>query len=132
MCVAAVALGFNFGNPLAQVSGYLLGLVSVDFGMTAVAVLAWYIGRKLWREDADPRYLATAIGFAGLPVWGVLQTFCITAIIPEWTLSEACVVVPNLEWVAILWLMVLPVGSIFVDFGIFLRSTRNLSPRRAA
>ena len=123
--VSAVALGFNFGNPLAQVSGYLLGLVIVDFGMTAVAVLAWIIGRPLWREDADPRYLATAIGFAGLPVWGVFQTLCVTFVIPELSLSEACVVVPNLSWIAILWLVALPVGATLADFLGYLRAAKR-------
>lgn len=130
--VAAVALGFNFGNPLAQVSGYLLGLVSVDFGMTAVAVLAWIMGKPLWREDADPRYLAVAIGFAGLPVWGVLQTLCLTFLIPELSVSVACTAVPNLSWLPILWLVALPVGSLFLDFVVYLRSHRQGTPRPPA
>ncbi len=130
--VSALALGFNFGNPLAQVSGYLLGLVSVDFGMTAVAVLAWIIGKPLWREDTDPRYLATAIGFAGLPVWGVLQTLCFVYLIPEFSASVACIVIPNLSWVPLLWLVVLPVGSIFMDFGGYLRRNPNPVKNRAA
>ena len=130
--VSALVVGFNFGNPLAKVSGYLLGLVCVDFGMTAVAVLAWIIGRPLWREDADPRYLATAIGFAGLPVWGVLQTLCLVFIIPELSLSVACVVIPNLSWLPILWLIVLPVGSMAMDFLGYLRKNPNLVKSRRA
>ncbi len=128
--VAAIAMGFNFGNPLAQVSGYLLALVCIDFGMAAVAVLAWIMGRQLWREDDDPRYLAAAIGFAGLPVWGVLQTVCVTFVIPELSLSEACFVIPGLSWLPVLWLVALPVGSIVVDFGLFLRRRTESSPPR--
>jgi hypothetical protein len=119
--VTMVALALNFTNPLTQVSGYLMGLVIVDFGMAAVAVLAWIIGRPLWREDADPRYLAAAIGFAGLPVWGVLQTLCITFILPPLSLSQVCVVAPDMAWVAVLWLAALPMGSILLDFVAFLR-----------
>ncbi len=130
--VSAVAIGFNFGNPLAQVSGYLLGLVSVDFGMTAVAVLAWIMGKPLWREDADPRYLAVAIGFAGLPVWGVLQTLCFTFLIPQFSLSVACVAIPQLSWLPILWLVALPVSSILVDFNSFLRNHPDPAKGRLA
>ncbi len=120
--MTAIALGFTFGNPLAQVSGYLLGLVMVDFGMTAVAVLAWMIGKPLWREVADPRYLAIAIGFAGLPVWGVLDTVCVVSIIPEFSRSVVCAVTPDLSWVPVLWLLALPVASVFYDFLVYLRS----------
>ncbi len=124
--VSVVAIGLNFGNPLARVSGYLLGLVIVDVGMTAVAVLSWIIGRKLWREDADPRYLAVAIGFAGLPVWGVLQTLCVSFMLPDLSLSQVCALVPELSWVPVLWLVLLPVGSLLVDFRLFLKNPHAL------
>ncbi len=130
--VTAIALGFNFGNPLAQVSGYLLGLVMVDFGMTAVAVMAWIIGKPLWREDADPRYLATAIGFAGLPVWGVLDTICVVSVIPEFSQSVVCAVVPDLSWIAVLWLIILPVSAVLYDFLVYLRNARAAREHRVA
>ncbi len=120
--VTVTALAVNFSNPLTQISGYLLGLVTVDFGMATVATLAWLMGRLLWREDADPRYLAAAIGFAGLPVWGVLETVCITGLIPPFSESEACLLIPNLSWVAVLWLAAVPVASILIDFRTFLRT----------
>ncbi|HEY7589193.1 MAG TPA: hypothetical protein VIB49_10680 [Thermoplasmata archaeon] len=119
--VTGIALVFNFANPLEGISGYLLSLVLVDFGMAFVAVLAWILGRRLWAEDRDARYLAAAIGFAGLPVWGVLQTLCITFVIPELSLSEVCALAPDFSWLAALWLMAVPGTAILLDFRKHLR-----------
>jgi hypothetical protein len=118
--VSGVALTFNFGNPLVGLSGYLLGLVVVDVGFAAIVVLAWLMGRRLWREDQDPRYLAASIGFAGLPIWTGVQTVCITYVFPALSLSDACLLMPSLAWVAVLWLLALPVAGVFADFYAFL------------
>ena len=129
--VTGTALAMNFVSPTAGLSGYLLGLVTVDFGMVAVAVMAWIIGRKLWREDHDPRYLAAAIGFAGLPVWGVFETVCVSYMIPALSLSLACTFSTDYAYIAIAWLILVPLGSVLWDFWVYLETGELARPSLA-
>lgn len=126
--VTGTALAWNFVSPTAGLSGYLLGLVTVDFGMAAVAVLAWMIGRKLWREDHDPRYLAAAIGFAGLPVWGVFETLCVSYLIPALSFSLACTYSTDYAYGAVAWLIGVPLGSVLWDFWGYLETGELVRP----
>ncbi len=116
VAVTGIALAVNFMNPAAGLGGVLLSLVSIDFGMAAVAVMAWILGRKLWREQHDPRYLGAAIGFASLPVWGVLDSLCVSFVIPAFSFNGVCTLIPGLSWIAVLVLIVVPLSTILMDF----------------
>lgn len=116
VAVTGVALGLSSITPGAGLGGFLQSLVTIDFGMAAVALLSWILGRKRWREEHDPRYLGAAIGFAALPVWGVLDALCLSFIIPAWSLNDACGTIPGLSWLAVLILVVVPVSAVVMDF----------------
>jgi hypothetical protein len=125
VAVTGVALGVNYMRPGAGLGGFLLSLVTIDFGMAAVAVLSWILGRKLWREEHDPRYLAAAIGFAALPVWGVLDSLCISFVMPALSLNDVCTAIPGAAWLAILVLIVVPLAAILIDFRWYLAEQRH-------
>src|SRR5207253_1395031 len=67
--------------PSAKVYGYALSLVVIDVGMVFIAVLFVIAGRPLWREDHDATYLALALGFSGIPVWGFFEIFCLNGVL---------------------------------------------------
>ena len=123
--VTGVAVGLNYMRPGSGLGGYLQSLVAIDFGMAAVAALSWILGRALWREDHDHRYLWAAIGFAALPVWGVLETLCVTFMIPAFSTHEACMIIPDSSWIAILVLFVVPFVAVLVDFRGYLIGKRR-------
>jgi hypothetical protein len=137
VAVTGVALGLSSIKQGAGLGGFLQGLVTIDFGMAAVASLSWIVGRKRWREEHDPRYLGAAIGFAALPVWGVLDALCLSFIIPAWSLNDACVPIPELSWLAILVLVVVPISAVVMDFRSYVvqarleaaRTKRTSAPR---
>src|SRR5205823_14549369 len=100
----------------------LLGLGAASCGMVAVGVLAGLSGRKLWREDRDLRYIGVVVGFASLAVWGSIEATCVSYLIPDFSRSGVCRASPGLSWVAVAWLIAIPLLLALVDFRWFLAS----------
>ena len=124
----SAAIVLNGAALTPGVNRYLIGLLVVDCGMVAVEVMAWLIGRKLWREDRDFRYVGVVVGFASLPVWGSVEATCVSHLIPTFTGSTVCSVSSGLSWLAVLWLITIPSLVVLNDFRRFL----NGLPSRAA
>ena len=122
--VATTATGIvlNTASVSPGINHYLLGLVAVSCGMVAVEVMAGLIGRKLWREDRDLRYIGVVVGFASLPVWGSIEATCVSYLIPDFSRSGVCRASPGLSWVAVAWLIAIPLLLALVDFRWFLAS----------
>jgi len=112
----ATAIVLNGAVLSRGIDTYLLGLMVVDGGMVAVEVMAWLIGRKLWREDHDPRYVGVVVGFASLPVWGSVEAFCVSRLIPSFSSSDVCAASSGLSWAAVLWLIAIPTLVVLFDF----------------
>ncbi|HEX9341065.1 MAG TPA: hypothetical protein VF992_07855 [Thermoplasmata archaeon] len=116
----ATAIVLNGASLSRGLKTYLLGLLVVDGGMVAVEVMAWLIGRKLWREDRDFRYVGIVVGFASLPVWGSVEALCVSWMIPVLSESNVCAVSGGLSWAAFVWLVTIPNLAVLLDFRRFL------------
>ena len=95
---------------------YLFALVVADAGMVAIESMAVLIGRRLWKEDRDARYLGIAVGFAALPVWGGLEALCVSYLIPALSLHAVCLSTAGFLGFAFSWLIGVPVAVTLVDF----------------
>jgi len=113
--VLALSGGLAFANPSAKVYGYALSLVVIDVGMVFIAVLFVIAGRPLWREDHDATYLAMALGFSGIPVWGFFEIFCLNGVLFV-LFPSICDARPSVGWVAFVWFVAVPAVSILFDF----------------
>src|SRR6266571_2615005 len=124
--VLALSGGLAVANPAAKVYGYALSLVVVDVGMVFIAILFVIAGRPLWREDHDSTYLALALGFSGIPVWGFFEIFCLNGVLFV-LFPSICDARPSAGWIAFVWFVVVPVVSILLDFRRYLldRSRRS-------
>ena len=120
--VLALSGGLSFANPSAKVYGYAISLVLIDVGMVFIAALFVIAGRPLWREDRDLRYIGVVVGFASLPVWGSIEATCVSYLIPDFSRSGVCRASPGLSWVAVAWLIAIPLLLALVDFRWFLAS----------
>ena len=128
--VGATATGIvlNAASISPGIDNYLFGLVVIDCGMVGVEVMAWLIGRKLWREDRDIRYIGVVVGFASLPVWGSVEAVCVSYLIPGFSQSDVCQVSSGLSWVAVAWLIAVPLLLALFDFRWFLASRLERMP----
>ena len=119
--VLALSGGLSFANPSAKVYGYAISLVLIDVGMVFIAALFVVAGRPLWREDRDSTYLALALAFSGIPVWGLLEVFCLNGVLFS-LIPSLCDARPGAGWVLALWFIAVPASSILLGFWRFLRS----------
>jgi hypothetical protein len=127
-CVLALSSGVSFANPSAKVYGYTAGLVVIDVGMVFIAALFVTAGRPLWREDRDPTYLALALAFSGIPVWGLLEVVCLHGMLLA-LIPGVCDVRPSAGWLVALWFVSLPGVSILLEFRKFLMRGSSESVR---
>jgi len=118
--VLALSTGLSFANPSAKVYGYAVSLVIIDVGMVFIAGLFVLAGRSLWREDRDSTYLALALGFSGIPVWGLLEAVCLNGTVFT-LLPTLCNARPSAGWLLGVWFLAVPTVSIVLGFRRFLR-----------
>src|SRR5207237_1974047 len=126
--VLALSGGLSFANPSAKVYGYAISLVLIDVGMVFIAALFVVAGRPLWREDRDSTYLALALGFSGIPVWGLLEVFCLNPVLFS-LFPSLCDARPGAVWVLVLWFVAVPAASILLEFWCFVRRGMRDSTR---
>ena len=110
----------TFANPSAKVYGYAISLVLIDVGMVFIAALFVIAGRPLWKEERDSTYLALALGFSGIPVWGLLEVFCLNPVLFS-LFPSLCDARPGAVWVLALWFVAVPAASIVLEFWRFVR-----------
>ena len=118
----------TFANPSAKVYGYAISLVLIDVGMVFIAALFVIAGRPLWKEERDSTYLALALGFSGIPVWGLLEVFCLNPVLFS-VFPSLCDARPGAVWVLVLWFVAVPAASILLEFWRFVRRGRRDSTR---
>ena len=106
-------------EPTAKVYGYATSLVVIDVGMVFIAALFVIAGRPLWREERDSTYLALALGFSGIPVWGLLEVFCLNGVLFS-LIPTLCDVRPGASWLLGLWFVAVPAVSVLLSFRRFL------------
>jgi len=124
--VVALSLSVTvaFSNPSAKLYGYAASLVVIDLGMVAIAALFVIAGRPMWQEDRDSTYLALAIGFAGIPVWGLLEILCLGGALAT-SIPMLCDARPITGWIAGLWFATVPGVSFLLGFRRFLLQARR-------
>ncbi len=122
--VLSLSVAVAFANPSAKLYGYAVSLVVVDLGMVGIAALFVIAGRPLWREDRDSMYLALAIGFAGIPVWGLLEILCLGGIFAT-TIPTLCDARPAVGWIAGLWFVTVPSVSFLLGLRRFVLRVRQ-------
>jgi len=88
--------------------------------MVFIAALFVIAGRPLWKEERDSTYLALALGFSGIPVWGLLEVFCLNPVLFS-LFPSLCDARPGAVWVLALWFVAVPAASIVLEFWRFVR-----------
>lgn len=122
--VLSLSVAVAFANPSAKLYGYAVSLVVIDLGMVMIAAFFVIAGRPMWREDRDSTYLALAIGFAGIPVWGLFEILCLGGIFAA-TIPTLCDARPITGWMAGLWFVTVPAVSFLLEFRRFLLRDRS-------
>lgn len=111
-----LALVLNAAALSPGVNTYLLALLVADTGMAFVEGMAVLIGRRLWKEDRDARYLGVAVGFAAMPAWGGLEALCVSYFIPALSTHAVCKATGGVLVFAFVWLIGVPVLVTLLDY----------------
>jgi len=111
-----LALVLNAAVLSPGVNTYLLALLVADTGMALVEGMAVLIGRRLWKEDRDARYLGIAVGFAAMPAWGGLEALCVSYFVPALSTHAVCQATGGVLVFAFAWLIGVPVLVTLLDY----------------
>jgi hypothetical protein len=120
VAVLSLSITLAFVNPSAKMYGYAASLVVIDAGMVLIAVLFVLAGRPLWKEDRESTYLALAIAFAAIPVWGLLEILCVNGILMA-SIPDFCNFRSTAGWILVTWFVAVPIVSTLREFRRFIR-----------